>query len=148
VHADGNCLFRVIEFGALESHITACHVAALRHISSAFNGLGESHLLDAASRSTAVNCVNRLVTAVERAAGISSSERSAAAAAVLNDFELEIMTESSGVDSALIKACRVLAAHVTRRRAIEDTEEARMCREALAADPSTCGLSVDQVSNA
>eukprot|EP00953_Heterococcus_sp_UTEX-ZZ885_P022353 12374-Heterococcus_DN1.PRE.3 len=145
VHADGNCLFRVIVFGALESHISACHVPALHSISRAFSGLGESHLLDAASKATAVNYVNRLVTAVERAAGIAdSSERSAAAAAVLNDFELEIMTESSGVDLALIRACRVLAAQVTRRRAIEDTEEARMCRAALAADESTWDLTVDQ----
>jgi hypothetical protein len=100
-------------------------------------------------KSTAVSCVDRLVTAVERAAGISdSAERATAAAAVLNDFELEIMTESSGVDVALIKACRVLAAQVTRRRASGDTEEARRCREALAADSDTCGLSVDQVCNA
>jgi hypothetical protein len=128
----------VIVFGALESHITACHVAALHSISRAFNSLGESHLLDAASKTTAVNCVNRLVTAVERAAGISdSAERATAAAAVLNDFELEIMTESSGVDSALIRACRVLAAQVTRQRASGDSEEARRCREALAADEST-----------
>jgi Peptidase C65 Otubain len=151
VHADGNCLFRVLVFGALESHIAACNVAALRRISDTFNGLpsgGASHLLDPASKATAVSCVNTLVTAVERVAGSSSSsECAAAAAAVLDSFELEIMTESTGVDIALIKACRVLAAQVTRLRCEGDTEEARRCKEAIATDLSTARMTVEQVCN-
>jgi hypothetical protein len=106
IRGDGNCYYRAMVFGLLEQVIQRGDLQDFRHLYDVFNGVDiASYLINVpllTIEQLVNNHANLLLKLGEAAEG--RAWRS------VPEFEADVLTESTGIDLALIRACKTLVA--------------------------------------